>query len=90
MKSIRKKAKDVGNQHVLTSQTEQKEWCVQAVEQRCVAWEENRDAMQMCSGGTRKAKMYIELNLVRGMKTKKILQVYWLEEIDKGECTPLL
>jgi len=36
-----------------------------------VAWKENRDAVQTCRDGTGKAKAYMELNLVRNVKSNK-------------------
>lgn len=33
-----------------------------------MAWEEYRDIIRMCIDGVRKAKMQVELNLLRNMK----------------------
>lgn len=55
---------------LLVKMRDKKQTCRQW-KQGGVAWEEHRGAVWMCREGIKKAKVHIELNLVRGVKNNK-------------------
>jgi len=64
---------------------------VQALEEGMVDWEEHRDAVQMCRGGIRKAKAWMEVNLARDVKNNKGLFKYIDHKRQaKESVTPLI
>ena len=56
------------------------------------AWEEYRDAVQMCRDGIRKAKARMEPSLVRDAKNNKkgFYRYFALERKDKERVSPLM
>jgi len=56
-----------------------------------VAWEEYRDAVQICTDGIRKVKVQMELNLMRNVKNnKKGFFRYTGQNRQAKESAPLL